>query len=165
MAEFPNPAIQSTFQRYQAKGQLGQLARLDHGSYSTILGKAGVELQPGYGVYFDVPTNPTTLLRPINAATAALVTHIVGYNPTDQNDADGNIVYAVGTPDVPIFVFATVYLKAAQTITANSSLSPSDDGSSVRPSVPLTGQKLRMIALTSAEVDEIVEVRIDRVGV
>jgi len=165
MAAFPNTPIQSTFRRYQERGQFGQLARLDNGSYLTILGIAGGQLLPGFAVYFDEPSNPGTLIRPTNDATAALVTHIVGYNPSDQNTQNVGIVYDISTPDVPVFVFATVFLKASGSINANSSLSPSTDGSLVRPNASLPGQKLRMIAVTSAEDGEIFPVRIDRVGV
>jgi len=80
--------IQSVYNKYQQKGFVGDLAR-PIAPYAFDTGIAGVELRPGEGVYYDSTTNK--FIKPVDAATRLLVTHIVG---TDK----GTLQTTISTP-------------------------------------------------------------------
>lgn len=94
--------IQRVFNKYQAKGQVGQVSRPEQPftleSNNVV---AGVELKSGYGVYRDNADNKYKLAT--DAATQALVTGVVHFKPATINTAivsptlnnDGEIVIPV----------------------------------------------------------------------
>jgi hypothetical protein len=93
--------VQRTFNKYQAKGQKGQVSRpsLPFSLESNGI-VAGDELKPGYGVYRDSADGKYK--NPTDAATARLVTGVVHFVPTTINSAisspslnnDGEVVIA-----------------------------------------------------------------------
>jgi len=74
--------IQTSFSRHLQKGLPGQIARAN-APHDYDMGVAGVEVEPGMGVYYDAGTNK--FIKPTDVATRKLVTHIVSFDPTSFN--------------------------------------------------------------------------------
>ena len=93
------PNIQTTFSKHLQKGLPGMIARAN-APHDYDMGVAGVEVEPGMGVYYDAGTNK--FIKPTDAATRKLVTHIVSFDPTSFNTDIG----APTTNNITEVVFA-----------------------------------------------------------
>lgn len=112
--------IQRNYSYHQQIGQVGECARPSAPS-DIDLGVAGVELKPGEGVYYDAVGN--NWIKPVDAATRKLVTHVVSFNknsfntdiasPTTNNITE--VVYAVGEV-MPLIDFGSVFVLAGETL-------------------------------------------------
>jgi len=111
--------IQSDYAYHQQAGQVGNIAR-QSAPYNCDQGVAGVELKPGDGVYY---VSGSDWIKPVDAATRKLVTHVVGFNANSFNQSITNpltnnnteVAYAVGDV-VKLVEFGSVWVIAGEAV-------------------------------------------------
>lgn len=114
------PNIQTTFSKHLQKGQVGEIAR-PSAPWDRDRGVAGVELKPGDGVYYDAVGN--NWIKPVDAATRKLVTHVVSFDQNSFNTDIGSpttnnlseVVFAIGAV-MPLIVFGSAFVLAGATV-------------------------------------------------
>lgn len=165
--------IQNDYAYHQQAGQVGDIAR-PIAPCNIDQGIAGVELKPGDGVYYVSGSN---WIKPVDAATRKLVTHIVGFNANSTNQAivtqltnnSTEVIFAIGDY-VKLFEFGSVWVLAGETVESqDSAIYNESTGKWIKynPSAP-DASDLRKKAFTfylppgvTAGDGELVEVRIN----
>lgn len=165
--------IQSDYAYHQQAGQVGDIAR-PIAPCNIDQGIAGVELKPGDGVYYVSGSN---WIKPVDAATRKLVTHIVGFNansfnqvissPTTNNNTE--VIFAIGDI-VKLLEFGSAWVLAGETVESqDAAIYNESTGKWIKynPSAP-DASDLRKKAFTfylppglTADDGELVEVRIN----
>ena len=170
--------IQSTFNRYQDPGRVGQLAGRDNGTFifDTASASAFIRLFPGQGVYALVET-PGDLIVWLPAGSPAeepLVTHIIGYDLTDPSRKflafDSTVFYPLSTPGVKGLANGSIYVNLVgvtpvlkyQPVHYDSS-SPNDPTNGWVPGF-LAGSQSVVIALEDGQPGSVIPVRISRIS-
>lgn len=112
--------IQQDYSYHQQIGQIGGCAR-PSAPWDIDRGAAGVELLPGDGVYYDAAND--NWIKPVDAATRKLVTHIVSFNANSFNfdiasPSTNNISKVVFAIDdvVPLASFGSFFVLAGETV-------------------------------------------------
>ena len=177
MATYPNPAIQSQYNRYQSRGLVGQLARPENNTYYYDVATAGVELKPGYGVYLDtVGGSPTVgnwiLPADDTAPNANLVTHVVSFEQTNLNtplaavvgNANSEVVFPADTPAVKALANGAIYVTAGEDVLRGQALQFNVTTFTYGLISDATTAKVAFIALADAPTGEIVPVRVNRIS-
>ncbi|MCK5606354.1 hypothetical protein KAR91_30920, partial [Candidatus Pacearchaeota archaeon] len=108
-----NDMIQKDYSYHQQIGQVGEIARIS-APHNIDQGVAGVELEPGMGVYY---VSGSDWIKPVSAATRELVTHVVGFNKNLLNTAIGSpstnniskVVFAIGAI-MPLVELGSVFV-------------------------------------------------------
>ncbi|MEE9451888.1 MAG: hypothetical protein V3V61_03920 [Gammaproteobacteria bacterium] len=181
MAEFPNPAIQSDYSRYQSKGLPGQRASSDNGVYffdtASTATSIGV-LRPSQGVFLNSSGEWITAIDG-QAADILLITHILSFENTTLNtplsapvgNADSEVVYPEGTPGVKAFSKGSVFVTAGATILRGQAVeykapavAGDDAGTYIVSTQALGASRLSIIALENAAADDIFAVRINQIN-
>lgn len=111
--------IQRTYNRYQAVGLPGAIARPNE-EFKILRDLAIVALRPGQGV-IHVPGTGWRL--PTTTAERKLIDGVVGFDPTDYNvdlavpvdNQTAEVVFAIGTY-VKVITFGAVYVNAGATV-------------------------------------------------
>jgi len=112
--------IQQTYSKYQQRGLPGMIAR-PNAPHDIDRGQAGVEVEPGMGVYYSASTD--RFILPVSAATRKLVTHVVSYFPTAYNtditspstNNTSEVVYAIDAI-IPLIALGSFLALAGATL-------------------------------------------------
>jgi hypothetical protein len=162
---YPNPQNQSTFNRYYSAGQVGQVARLT--PYFFDIAPNAVELVPADGVYYDANGE---WIKPVDALTEPLVTHLVGFELSDnsfsiatQDNLNTAISYPADTPKVKGLANGCMFVVAGGSILKGQQLQY-EFGTGKYIVNGVTGNRLNIIALEDAEVDQIFTVRVNAIA-
>ncbi len=127
--------IQRVYNKYQSKGQVGQVSRPEQPFTLESNGiVAGVEVKPGYGVYRDNADGKYKL--PTNATEQSFVVGAVHFKPATINTAinaptlnnDGEIVIPANS-NFELFTEGHMYVVAGATVRAGQVAATATDGS------------------------------------
>ena len=127
--------IQRVYNKYQGKGQVGQVSRPEQPFTLESNGVvAGVELKPGYGVYRDNADGKYKLAT--DATTQGFVVGAVHFKPATINSAitsptlnnDGEIVIPANA-NFELFTEGHMYVVAGATVRAGQVAVSATDGS------------------------------------
>jgi len=118
--------IQRVYRRHQQLGLPGQVFHAAE-AYAFDQGIAGVALVPGDGVYYDATTD--RWIKPTDAATRLLVTHVVGFDASSFNtdissptlNQSSQVTYAAGDL-IKVMAYGTIIVVAGEDIVANQDL-------------------------------------------
>ena len=159
--------IQRQFNKYQSKGQVGQVSRPEQPftleSNSVV---AGVELKPSFGVYRDNADGKYKL--PTDAATQGHVTGVVHFKPAVINTAiasptlnnNGEIVIPANAA-FELLTQGHVYVRAGGTVRAGDLAVMATDGSG-KWLASITGSTTNPMVFEEAGVDgDIVSIKVN----
>lgn len=175
---YSNTPIQSVYNRYYDDGMPGLRANADNGVFFSDQANVqdGLTIYPGQGVYLEDDGNGNHVwVLPTDAATALLVTHVMGYRVTNENNTavssstDNNtsrIAYIGGENsgvEVEAWAMGSMYVTFGETIVRGAALKFSDDGATVINRGASTNFALMMVALRNGTSGTVRQIRINRV--
>lgn len=158
--------MQRTYDKYQEKGQLGQISRPELQFEADCNGYvAGEELRPGEGVYLD----STTYIKPTDLATQEAVVGVVSLvqesvnsaisSPTTNNSSE--VVVASGE-SFQIITSGHVFVKLSGTVAKGDPAFPATDGSNSWVTATPTGTVKNPAFFDEAGVSgDVVSIRIN----